>query len=118
MEKETRTPKDPETYTATTVDGYMRVEVMRLLRESGLKAVEKNALNQLAGTLALESGEDDKASARLEYLMIFLEGDIDWRKRYKEVFGLNPPTKMAPVRKTTKPKGKKKNPSGIEEPDY
>jgi hypothetical protein len=121
MTENMKTPKDPEEYGPSTLDGYMRMRVMHLFQEKNLPAVEKNAINQLAGTLALESGEDDKASARLEYLLCFLEGEIDWRKRYKEVFGLNPPTKMAPILKKSKKKTsdkKKKNPNGIEEPDF
>ena len=119
MAENKQTPTDPDDYTPDTLDGYMRMRVMKLFREQDLTVVEKNAINQLAGTLALQSGEEDKASARIEYLLCFLEGEIDWRKRYEQVFKLKPPTKMAPENKTprTNPDGKKKTPKNFEDTD-
>lgn len=119
MAENKQTRKDPEEYTPDTLDGYMRMRVMELFREQNLPVVEKNAINQLAGTLAIQSGEEDRASARIEYLLCFLEGEIDWRKRYEEVFKLKPPTEMATEskgpRKTAD--GKTKTPKNFEDTD-
>ena len=99
----------------------MRLRVNKAFLGSKISTVDRNSINQLAGTLALQTGEKDKASARLEYLLCFLEGDIDWKKRYKEVFGLEPPKKKTYVEipeslrqrsRTLKASGK------FEEPDY
>lgn len=99
----------------------MRVRVNEGLMRSELSSIDRNSINQLAGTLALRSDEKDKASVRLEYLLCFLEGDIDWKKRYKEVFGLEPPEKgnvsNIPMNLLYS-RGKGSSSDLIEEPEY
>lgn len=99
----------------------MRVRVNEGLLRSDLSSVDRNSINQLAGTLALRSDEKDKASVRLEYLLCFLEGDIDWKKRYKEVFGLEPPKESSAVNipaQLLRPKRRGSSADLIEEPEY
>lgn len=99
----------------------MRVRVNQGFLNSNLSSVDRNSINHLAGTLALQSGEKDKASARLEYLLCFLDGDIDWKKRYKEVFGLEPPKerRSASIPESVLKRGRISAAKGsIEEPDY
>ena len=99
----------------------MRVRVNRALLDSNLSSVDRNSVNQLAGTLALRSDEKDKASVRLEYLLCFLEGDLDWKKRYKEVFGLEPPKERRSVSipEDVLRRGRKARAAGLqEEPEY
>lgn len=99
----------------------MRVRVNQGFLKSNLSSVDRNSVNHLAGTLALQSDEKDKASARLEYLLCFLDGDIDWKKRYKEVFGLEPPKERRSViiPESVRKRGKISSAKGvIEEPDY
>lgn len=99
----------------------MRLRVNQNLLRSDLSSVDRNSMNQLAGTLALRSEEKDKASVRLEYLLCFLEGDIDWKKRYKEVFGLEPPKERskATIPKRVRNRSRRGPVSDqIEEPEY
>jgi hypothetical protein len=99
----------------------MRVRVNKALLNSNFSSVDRNSVNQLAGTLALRSDEKDKASVRLEYLLCFLEGDIEWKKRYKEVFGLEPPKERRSVSipEDVLRRGQKARAAGLyEEPEY
>lgn len=66
----------------------MRARVNKLRLESEMSSYERNQMGLLATRLSenLPYG-DNQDIARLEWMLIFLEGDVDWKKKYQEVFG-------------------------------
>jgi len=103
----------PETAGAKTEGSKVMTPPIDMLAERMRVRVNK--------ALALRSDEKDKASVRLEYLLCFLEGDIDWKKRYKEVFGLEPPKERRSVSipEDVLRRGRKARAAGLqEEPEY
>lgn len=70
------------------VAAEMRARVNKLKLESTISSYERTQMGLLATRLSenLPYG-DDSEIARLEWMLIFLEGDFDWKNKYKEVFG-------------------------------
>ena len=66
----------------------MRARVNKLKLESKTSSYERTQMGLLATRLSenLPYGDDENV-ARLEWLLIFLEGDVDWKEKYEEVFG-------------------------------
>ncbi len=66
----------------------MRARVNKLKLESEISSYERTQMGLLATRLSenLPYGDDENV-ARLEWLLIFREGDVDWKKKYEEVFG-------------------------------
>ena len=79
-------------------------EVNRLRAESDLSAADRSAMSELASDLC--AGEDDFEVARLEWLLLFLSGDVDWRKKFKEIFGRDPVEKPVSLSRSKFPKSK------------
>jgi len=80
----------------------IRDEVNRLRAGSDLSAVERSAMSELAAALC--AGEDDFEVARLEWLLLFLSGDVDWRKQFKKTFGREPVKKPVSLKRSDFPK--------------
>lgn len=80
----------------------MRARVNKLRLESDISSYERNQMGLLATRLSenLPYGENQDV-ARLEWLLIFMEGDVDWKDKYEEVFGQKLP--KPPVRSLEKP---------------
>ena len=65
----------------------MRSTVNKLKMKSKLSSYERTQMGLLATRLSENLGrEDDPEVARLEWMLIFLEGDVEWKAKYKEVF--------------------------------
>lgn len=95
-----KTPTDDKTTlksgspTIDLVNDAIRLRVAKLTRTGKFSAVERSSMHKLAGFLSEKMDDEDPEMARLEYLLAFMEGDIDWKARYKEVFNAEPPTSM------------------------
>jgi hypothetical protein len=82
----------------------IRDEVNRLRAKSDLSSVDRSSMSELAA--ALSAGEDDFEVARLEWLLLFLSGDVDWRKQFKKTFGREPAKKSVSLSRSDFPKPK------------
>jgi hypothetical protein len=82
----------------------IRDEVNRLRAESDLSAADRSAMSELAA--ALSAGDDDFEVARLEWLLLFLTGDVDWRKQFKKTFGREPVKEPVSLSRSDFPKPK------------
>lgn len=80
----------------------MRARVNKLRLESDISSYERNQMGLLAARLSenLPYGENQDV-ARLEWLLIFMEGDVDWKAKYEEVFGKK--LSKPPARSSEKP---------------
>lgn len=69
-------------------DAQIGMEIMEMVRDGKMPASERQDLYALAGYMASMAGEEGLTNQ--DFVYMYMKGDRDWKKDFKEFFGRAP----------------------------